>query len=123
RAAYSPYQWRLVPAPLTANATTPPHTSADCSAGLSDGASGHTDTTNSCPTRPAAEPDLRGHAGWVKRRDRHCRRRCVDDEQGERDSEWSFQVRHLTILQRYPCRVRLGSRSDEWPMNRTARRS
>src|SRR5262249_48808297 len=64
--------WRLVPAPLTANASTPPHTSTDSSTGLSDGGSGHADTTNSCPTRPAAEPDLRGHAVWVKRRYRHC---------------------------------------------------
>jgi len=57
--------------------------SANCApaggaADLTFGASGHTDTINSCPTHSASNCDLGGNAlSLIKRRGRHCLRwRC-----------------------------------------------
>ena len=62
----------LIP-PSSASASVPTHTPA-C---LADGGSGHADTVDHCPTRPAADGDLRDHGIRLrKRRERHCLRRC-----------------------------------------------
>ena len=70
-------RWRsLVP---KAKMSHPPETPAGGSAGLADGGSGHADTINSCPTRPAADTDFRDHAVRLRnQRGRHCLRRCCD---------------------------------------------
>src|SRR5262249_34062887 len=49
---------------------------------MTDGGSGHADTTNSGPTRAACQANLRDHAVRLrKRRGRHClRRRCEGEE-------------------------------------------
>jgi hypothetical protein len=44
--------------PPTANATVPKHTSAYLSTRLTNGCSGDTDATNSCPKGTAAKGDL-----------------------------------------------------------------
>jgi hypothetical protein len=45
------------------------------------GGSGHADTINSYPTRAACFTDLRDHAvRLMKRRGRHCLRRCCDGQ-------------------------------------------
>ncbi len=55
--------------------------SADGSAGMPDGGSGHADTINSGPTRAAGGSDLRDHAvRLMKRRERHSLRRCCEGQ-------------------------------------------
>jgi hypothetical protein len=64
----------LIGAPPNASASTPSHTPAR----LANGASGHADTTNSCPAHSASVGDFRGQAvRLMKRHGRHrLRRRC-----------------------------------------------
>ena len=65
--------------PCSANVSGPSYTPAFRAAGLADGGSGHADTVNHCPTKAAADSDLRDHAVRLrKRRERHCLRRCCD---------------------------------------------
>jgi hypothetical protein len=55
--------------------------SADGSAGMPDGGSGHADTINSGSTRAAGGSDLRDHAvRLMKRRERHSLRRCCEGQ-------------------------------------------
>jgi hypothetical protein len=68
--------------PPFANVPCTPHrTPAD----LAFGGSGHTHTTNSCPTRSASVGDFRGHAfQLMKRRWRHgLRRGCEGQDKGD----------------------------------------
>src|SRR4029077_15483257 len=53
--------------------------SADHSAGMTDGGSGHADTTNSGPTWAASQANLRDHAVRLReRRRRYCLCRSCD---------------------------------------------
>ena len=65
--------------PRSANVSGPSQTPAFLAAGLADGGSGDADTVNHCPTRSAADGDLRDDGIRLrKRRERHCLRRCCD---------------------------------------------
>src|SRR6478735_2587318 len=68
--------------PPIANVTCTPHrTPAGGAADVAFGGSGHTDTTNSCPTHSASDGDLRGNAvRLVKRRKRHGLRRRYEGQ-------------------------------------------
>src|SRR5262249_13484773 len=91
-------------APFLCSVIAPSVTSADHAASVTDGGSGHADTTNSGSTWAASQAHLRDHAVRLrKRRWRYCLRRSCDgydkasnSDQSDHSSPPLFTV-HLGI--------------------------